>query len=230
MRVRIQRNPHAIGGRVQDGERPRRALPACLLSEGPVNQAFGLSSDPLAGYLRRHPSAVSEDLLGHAVRLGGLVDGFCLPPDQIGRATLHRLSSLLRRQYDVAVVECSSSDNFLAAALADEADLLLVCLASDTQPWPPALGAAASAILLGREHKCALVINRARAATSSHLLPDFAYRVELPEDVWVERCGADGRPFVLWRDSPVGQMLRDLIPPMVPALFGSPLHAAPPTL
>ena len=216
----------AVEGRARGDGGTVRPLPICLLSEGAVSTRLGLSSATLSDYLRRHPGDLGEDFEASATSLGAWLYGMCLPSQRLGRGQLSRMIATLRRRHDVVVVECGAEDRFLAAALADEADLLIVCVGPQTEGTPAELAMAASGLLLGRENKTVLVINKATSASRHDLLPEFVYRVDLPADHDVQRLDAAGRPWVLWPESAAAEQLRELARRVLPRLFSEELSGA----
>lgn len=206
----------ALDGRLEDGRRP---LPACLLSEGTLTQRIGISGEGLREAMRRHPGGLDDDLLSHARRVAGCVDVFCIPHGEVGGGRLARLVQALRREYDAVVIDCAAGDRFLAAAIADQADLLLACIPSPRGAIGEEAERAAARILAGRTSKAVLIVNRQFASGAFQSLhPDFFYRAELPEDPAVERCDRAGRPWVLWRSSPAADRLRRIVAELLPKL------------
>jgi hypothetical protein len=209
--------------RTDSSERP---LPVCLLSEGGLADRLGLSAAPLRDYLSRHPGSLGEDVLAMAKRLGGLIDVICLPTGEIGGARLKRLVATLQRRYDLVVVEATARDRFLAAAVAEQADVVMGCVAARTRGMHAAgLGAVAA---LTPEHKTVMVVNRqVEAGKRSAILPQLIYRVDIPLDPCVERADRAGRPWVLWHTSPAGIRMREITNRLLPQLMGSKVeHAA----
>ena len=205
----------ALHGRLDEGS--RRPLPLCVLTEGSLTRRLGISGDGMRASLRRHPGGHATDLLAHAWRVAGCVDVLCLPADELGGGRLARLILSLRRDYDAIVVDCSAGDRFLAAALADQADVLLACVLAPHGPVGEDAERAAAKLLAGRTNKAALLINRQSASGPfESVLPEFSYRVELPDHPAVERCDRAGQPWVLWRSSPPADHLRQMVAHLLP--------------
>jgi hypothetical protein len=209
-----------VEGRVRGDPESARPLPVCLLSEGTFATNLGLSATPVREYLKRHPADVGDDLLALVTQTGPWLDALALPAQRIGRGQLSRIVAALRRHYDAVIVECDAADRFLAAALADEADLLLLCVRSQADGMPAETTAAANGLLVGRENKTVLLRNRQTAhPRRDHALSEFSYRVDIPDDPEAARLDAAGRPWILWHGSRAGGRLRELAMHALPRLF-----------
>ncbi|MGI8610252.1 MAG: hypothetical protein ACR2MY_13695 [Candidatus Dormibacteria bacterium] len=210
----------AVEGRVRGDREAARPLPVCLLSEGELATRLGLTAGPVRDYLKRHPGDVGDDFMELVSHDGPWLDLLCVPADRVGRRQLSRTVAVLRRRYDAVVIACGTQDRFLTAALAEEADLLLVCIGQQGRPIPAPMVASANALLLGRESKAILVQNRQPAgADFDRVLPEFEYRVELPDDPEVRHVEAIGRPWVLWHGSAAGRRLNEIARAALPRLF-----------
>jgi len=216
----------AVEGRARADMGTVRPLPICLLSDGALSARLGLSSATLAEYLRGHPGDLGEALESLPVRVASLLDLLCLPPERLGRGQLSRMISGFRRRYDAVVIECGAQDRFLAAALADEADLLILCAGPQVEGRRADLAAAAAGFLLGRENKTILLLNRQSGPARDDVLPEFAYRVELPKDQEIQHLDLAGKPWVLWPRSRAAERLREFAGRVLPRLFPEELSDA----
>ncbi len=208
-----------VEGRVRAGGGSTRPLPVCLLSEGPLPTRLGLSPVPLGDYLRRHPGDLGAEFDTLATSLGAWIHGTCLPSQRIGRGQLSRMIARLRRRYDAVIVECGAEDRFLAAAIADEADLLILCTQAPLGGTQAETSTTAAGLLLGRESKTVLVTNRLTAASRRDAFPEFAYSVELPDDHVVQSLDGAGKPWVLRPESAAADQLRALARRVLPRVF-----------
>ena len=213
----------AAGGAVHRDGQVHAARPLCMLSEGRLCAALGLSSGPFAGYAADHPGYIRADVLDLVVcHLTG-VDILCIGGAELESAQLPRLFELVRRQYDLVVFDCPLGVDRIAATAAHEADAVLV----SALPTPPSVAVASSWAVrcwdLGQEQKTAVVVNRinAQSKIDRELTAGFLYHGDLPDDPVAGQMDEVGRPWVLGFESTARDGLDELARALLPEL----LHA-----
>jgi cellulose biosynthesis protein BcsQ len=211
----------AAGGAVHKDGQLHAARPLCMLSEGRLSAALGLSSGPFAGYAADHPGYIRADVLDLVVcHLTG-VDILCIGGAELESAQLPRLFELVRRQYDLVVFDCPLGVDRIAATAAHEADAVLV----SALPTPPSVAAASSWAVrcwdLGQEQKTAIVVNRMRTQSKmdQELTAGFLCHGELPDDPVAGQMNMVGRPWVLSFESGARESLDEVARALLPELL-----------
>jgi|GEM_PF-1940403 len=211
----------AEGSVASDGE-PPRALPVCVLSEGPLAAAVGVSSERLEQYLADHPGYLGRDVVGLAIGHPAGFDLLCIRAGQVESAQLPRLLDALRKEYDAVIFDCPYGAERLAWSAAHESDVVVL------SALPTGSSASAAALWalrcweLGEENKTSVMVNRVKADSRlrAELTAGYHHRAQLPEDPLVATSDAAGQPWVLnWASSARAQLL-EVARQMLPALFG----------
>jgi MinD-like ATPase involved in chromosome partitioning or flagellar assembly len=198
----------------------RLARPVCVMADGRLSQAMGLSAAPVATYLADHPGYIKNDILDLVVSHVAGLDLLCIDSGQLETTQLARLLEILRKEYDAVILDSQFGAERLATAAAHHGDAVLVC----------GLGTAASSSAagtwavrcwdLGEEHRTAMVVNR-RSGSSipGELNAGFLFRAEVPEDPLVSACDVAGTPWALEFDSPAADALAQLAAGVLPELL-----------
>jgi cellulose biosynthesis protein BcsQ len=211
----------AASGAVHRAGQVHAARPLCVLSEGRLSAALGLSSGPFTGYAADHPGYIRADVLDLVVSHLAGVDILCIGGAELESAQLPRLFELVRRQYDLVVFDCPLGLDRIAATAAHEADAVLVSALPTPQSLAFASGWAVRFWDLGQERKTALVVNRisAQSKIDAELTAGFLYHGELPDDPAVGRMDDVSRPWVLRFDSTARESLDEIARALLPELL-----------
>lgn len=211
----------AVLGMCSNEQEPRRARPACLLTEGPLTEGLRLSPMPLDDYMDRHRFAITPEVVNLAVRHPSGAELFCL---KSGDGAVERLRPLvleLRRHYDAVLVDGRQGHRELMDVAVDHGDaLLLVALPAArsieaTGPWMERVWG------FGIEGKTALLLNRVRAWPTPHpvLEQSFLYHAQLPDDRGIESYDLRGLPWSLDERLPVARHAAGLARQLFPTLI-----------
>jgi hypothetical protein len=198
-----------------DGRRPR---PICVVRAGPLSSTVGLDPKPFTDYCRSHMAAVGDEVIELAERHPSGCEVLCVADGVLDGHRLRLLSSVLRRFYDVVVLDCPPGDRWLTDSAFDASEVsLLVGLPSDESakavlPWSD------SSWRYGLDARFGLIVNRVSARTSiPELLPAaFANLALIPEDA--AAGNALELPWVLRPESRAGRAITGLAARLVPDL------------
>jgi len=196
-----------------DGRRPR---PICVVRAGPLSSTVGLDPKPFTDYCRSHMAAVGDEVIELAERHPSGCEVLCVADGVLDGHRLRLLSSVLRRFYDVVVLDCPPGDRWLTDSAFDASEVsLLVGLPSDESakavlPWSD------SSWRYGLDARFGLIVNRVSARTSiPELLPAaFANLALIPEDAVAGN--ALELPWVLRPESRAGRAITELAARLVP--------------
>jgi hypothetical protein len=196
-----------------DGRRPR---PICVLRAGPLSTTVGLDPKPFTDYCRSHMAAVGDEVIELAERHPSGCEVLCVADGVLDGHRLRLLSSVLRRFYDVVILDCPPGDRWLTDSAFDASEVsLLVGLPSDESakavlPWSD------SSWRYGLDARFGLIVNRVSARTSiPELLPAaFANLALIPEDAVAGN--ALELPWVLRPESRAGRAIAELAARLVP--------------
>ncbi len=196
-----------------DGRRPR---PICVVRAGPLSSTVGLDPKPFTDYCRSHMAAVGDEVIELAERHPSGCEVLCVADGVLDGHRLRLLSSVLRRFYDVVVLDCPPGDRWLTDSAFDASEVsLLVGLPSDESakavlPWSD------SSWRYGLDARFGLIVNRVNARTSiPELLPAaFANLALIPEDAFAGN--ALELPWVLRPESRAGRAITELVARLVP--------------
>ena len=196
-----------------DGRRPR---PICVVRAGPLSSTVGLDPKPFTDYCRSHMAAVGDEVIELAERHPSGCEVLCVADGVLDGHRLRLLSSVLRRFYDVVVLDCPPGDRWLTDSAFDASEVsLLVGLPTDESakavlPWSD------SSWRYGLDARFGLIVNRVGARTSiPELLPAaFANLALIPEDA--AAGNALELPWVLCPESRAGRAITELAARLVP--------------
>ncbi len=196
-----------------DGRRPR---PICVVRAGPLSSTVGLDPKPFTDYCRSHMAAVGDEVIELAERHPSGCEVLCVADGVLDGHRLRLLSSVLRRFYDVVILDCPPGDRWLTDSAFDASEVsLLVGLPSDESakavlPWSD------SSWRYGLDARFGLIVNRVSARTSiPELLPAaFANLALIPEDAVAGN--ALELPWVLRPESRAGRAIAELAARLVP--------------
>ncbi len=196
-----------------DGRRPG---PICVLRAGPLSTTVGLDPKPFTDYCRSHMAAVGDEVIELAERHPSGCEVLCVADGVLDGHRLRLLSSVLRRFYDVVILDCPPGDRWLTDSAFDASEVsLLVGLPSDESakavlPWSD------SSWRYGLDARFGLIVNRVSARTSiPELLPAaFANLALIPEDAVAGN--ALELPWVLRPESRAGRAIAELAARLVP--------------
>jgi hypothetical protein len=196
-----------------DGRRPR---PICVVRAGPLSSTVGLDPKLFTDYCRSHMAAVGDEVVELAERHPSGCEVLCVADGVLDGHRLRLLSSVLRRFYDVVVLDCPPGDRWLTDSAFDASEVsLLVGLPSDESakavlPWSD------SSWRYGLDARFGLIVNRVSARTSiPELLPAaFANLALIPEDAVAGN--ALELPWVLRPESRAGRAITELAARLVP--------------
>src|ERR1700687_5864383 len=201
------------GAGLVDGRRPR---PICVVRAGPLSTAVGLDPQPFTDYCRSHMAAVGDEVIELAERHPSGCEVLCVADGVLDGHRLRLVASVLRRFYDVVVLDCPPGDRWLTDSAFDASEVsLLVGLPSDESakavlPWSD------SSWRYGLDARFGLIVNRVSARTSiPELLPAaFANLALIPEDAVAGT--ALELPWVLRPESRAGRAIAELAARLVP--------------
>jgi hypothetical protein len=196
-----------------DGRRPR---PICVVRAGPLSSMVGLDPKAFTDYCRSHMAAVGDEVIELAERHPSGCEVLCVADGVLDGHRLRLLSSVLRRFYDVVVLDCPPGDRWLTDSAFDASEVsLLVGLPTDESakavlPWSD------SSWRYGLDARFGLIVNRVSARTSiPELLPAaFANLALIPEDA--AAGNALELPWVLRPESRAGRAITELAARLVP--------------
>ena len=196
-----------------DGRRPR---PICVVRAGPLSSTVGLDPKPFTDYCRSHMAAVGDEVIELVERHPSGCEVLCVADGVLDGHRLRLLSSVLRRFYDVVVLDCPPGDRWLTDSAFDASEVsLLVGLPSDESakavlPWSD------SSWRYGLDARFGLIVNRVSARTSipELLLAAFANVALIPEDAAARN--ALELPWVLRPESRAGRAITELAARLVP--------------
>ena len=198
----------------------RLARPVCLMADGRLSQAMGLSAEPVATYLADHPGYIKNDILDLLVSHIAGVDLLCVDSGQLETTQLARLLEILRKEYDAVILDCQFGAERLATAAAHHSDAVLVCGLGTATSSSAAANWAVRCWDLGEERRTAMVVNRlSGSSVPGELNAGFLYRGEVPEDPLVSACDMAGTPWAVEFDSPAVGALAQLATGVLPELL-----------
>ena len=207
-----------------DGRRPR---PICLLRAGALTSTVGLDPKPFTDYCRSHMATVGDEVIELAERHPSGCEVLCVTDGVLDGHRLRLLVSVLRRFYDLVVIDCPPGDRWLTDSVFDASEVsLLVGLPSEQSaaaviPWSD------MSWRYGLDARFGLLVNRvsAKSKIPQLLVAAFTNRAFIPEDTVTSNPLE--LPWVLRPDSGAGQTLSELAATLVPDLAAKEeFHAA----
>ena len=198
-----------------DGRRPR---PICVVRAGPLSSTVGLDPKPFTDYCRSHMAAVGDEVIELAELHPSGCEILCVADGVLDGHRLRLLSSVLRRFYDVILLDCPPGDRWLTDSAFDASEVsLLVGLPTEESakavlPWSD------TSWRYGLDARFGLLVNRVSANISiPELLPKaFANLALIPEDA--AAGNALELPWVLRPESRAGRAITELAARLMPDL------------
>lgn len=207
-----------------NGRRPR---PICLLRAGPLTSTVGLDPKPFTDYCRSHMATVGDQVIEFAERHPSGCEVLCVADGVLDGHRLRLLIAVLRRFYDLVVIDCPPGDRWLTDSAFDASEVSLLVGLPSQQSATAAVPWSDMSWRYGLDARFGLLINRVSAkSTIPQLLPAaFANRALIPEDAVTSNPME--LPWVLRPDSRAGQALSELAAMLVPDLAAKEeIHAA----
>ena len=214
------------GQRLVDGGAWQRPRPLCLLSEGPLTEAFGLDPKLLRRHIEQHSGRIAEEVIDLAWRHHSGCELLCLPRGLIDRHRLRLLRLAVERHYDAIVVDAGAHDQWLREAAEDVSDALLLIGLSTEASMAAAAEAAERAGLRHLLPRTALVLNRIRQRSIDlRGLQPFEYQACIAEDPLIA-ANSRASAWSLRPESSAGRTLHRVADRLLPDLFGRAPDAA----
>jgi len=198
-----------------DGRRPR---PICLLRAGALTSTVGLDPKPFTDYCRSHMATVGDEVIEFAERHPSGCEVLCVADGVLDGHRLRLLVSVLRRFYDLVVIDCPPGDRWLTDSAFDASEVSLLVGLPSEQSAAAAVPWSDMSWRYGLDARFGLLVNRvsARSKVPQLLLATFANRAFIPEDTVTSNPME--LPWVLRPDSRTGRALSELAAILVPDL------------
>jgi len=207
-----------------DGRRPR---PICLLRAGALTSTVGLDPKPFTDYCRSHMATVGDEVIELAERHPSGCEVFCVADGVLDGHRLRLLVSVLRRFYDLVVIDCPPGDRWLTDSAFDASEVSLLVGLPCEQSAAAAVPWSDMSWRYGLDARFGLLVNRvsAKSRIPQLLLAAFANRALIAQDAVTSNPLE--LPWVLRPDSRAGQALSELATMLVPDLAAKEeFHAA----
>src|SRR5260370_154968 len=207
-----------------EGPRPGRI---CTLRVGQLPTTVGLYPKPLTDYCGSHIATVGDEVIEPAERHPSGCEVLCVAAGVLDVHRLRLLISVLRRFYDLVVIDCPPGDRWLTDSAFDASEVSLLVGLPSQQSATAAVPWSDMSWRYGLDARFGLLVNRVSAkSTIPQLLPAaFANRTLIPEDAVTSNPME--LPWVLRPDSRAGQALSELAAMLVPDLAAKEeIHAA----
>ena len=198
-----------------DGRRPR---PICVLRGGPLTSTVGLDPKPFTDYCRSHMATVGEDVIELAERHPSGCEVLCAADGVLDGHRLRLLASVLRRFYDLVIIDCPPGDRWLADSAFDASEVSLLIGLPNEESARAAVPWSDMSWRYGLDARFGLLINRVTASTPIPQLmaAAFANLAVIPEDA--AAGNALELPWVLRPESRAGRVISELVARLVPDL------------
>jgi MinD-like ATPase involved in chromosome partitioning or flagellar assembly len=194
---------------------------ACLLSEGALPAALGVSSRELEEALAERPWDVRQEIVDHGVRHPSGCTVFCLKGGRADDDDVLRLVEQLNRHYDALIIDGAVS---MPARLSprDPTDVLLLVALPSEDSVDPAGSWITRVWHTRRETSTVMVVNRAPAwpPPPRELVIAFHHLALIPNEPRVTACDRQGLPWCLDDRLAATAQLTALIRMLFPALTG----------
>jgi len=194
------------------GQRPR---PLCLLD---WPDALGADAIGVARYLAAHPTGIPDDVVDLAVPQSNGVEVLPIADGGPNAYQLRQLLPILRRYYDLIVLDLKKDDHWLIDTAMELADAVIVTslpapgLQAAIAQWSTRIWA------LGFEGKSVLTLNRRSVRDPPTPRYRFQFGLELPDDPAIAQ--PDGlRAAPMGSASPAARRLRAAVHLLLPDLF-----------
>src|SRR5207244_6085309 len=164
-----------------DGRRPR---PICLLRAGALTSTVGLDPKPFTDYCRSHMATLGDEVVELAERHPSGCEILCVADGVLDGHRLRLLISVLRRFYDLVVIDCPPGDRWLTDSAFDASEVSLLVGLPSEQSAAAAVPWSDMSWRYGLDARFGLRVNRVSAESAiPQLLPAaFANRAFIPED------------------------------------------------
>ncbi len=201
----------AAEGIVDDGSGLRRPRPVCLLETGTLSARLELDPQPLTDYLTRNPVSIGEEILGLARRHSAGFELLSISEGAINGQRLRLLLPILRKHYDVILLDCPSGDRWLTEVAVDLSELVFPVGLATSRSAAAAAAWADEGWRRGFEGRSAIIVNRIGPddLVPEGLIGGFLHRAQLPEDPSVSAADAHALPWSLALNSLAGRHLRE---------------------
>jgi len=214
---------------VGEGAEGRRPRPLCLLEAGRLSARLELDPQPFTDYLSHNPVSIGEEILGLAKRHPTGLELLSVAEGAINGQRLRLLLPILRKHYDVILLDCPSGDRWLTEVAVDLSELVLVVGLSTRRSAAAAGAWADEAWRRGFEGRSAVIVNRVGPddQVPEGLVGGFLHRTQLPEDPSVSAADAHALPWSLAFNSLAGRHLREAASDALGQFLGrEPVNAA----
>src|SRR5438309_3454853 len=190
-----------------DGGRPR---PICLLRAGALTSTVGLDPKPFTDYCRSHMATVGDEVISLAERHPSGCEVLCVADGVLDGHRLRLLVSVLRRFYDLVVIDCPPGDRWLTDSAFDASEVSLLVGLPSGQSAAAAVPWSDMSWRYGLDARFGLLVNRvsAKSRIPHLLLAAFASRALIAEDAVTSN--ALELPWVLRPDSRAGRTLSEI--------------------
>ena len=208
----------AAVGTVAGDRRPR---PICLLTAGQLTTSLGLDPAPLSNYFLSHRASVDESVVDLAVRHPSGCELLCVGPDTLNGQRLRLLIPVLRRAYDLVVLEVPSGDRWLIDVAVETSDVSLLIARPTLKSASAAAAWADRAWERGLEGKLALIVDQAAATQPmpTSLMSGLLHLAVVPDDPVVATNDLKGFPWVLRFESRARDALARFAQQLLPDLM-----------
>jgi MinD-like ATPase involved in chromosome partitioning or flagellar assembly len=198
-------------GIVDDGSGRRRPRPVCLLEAGRLSARLELDPQPLTDYLSRNPASIGEEILRLAKRHQTGLELLSIYEGAINGQRLRLLLPILRKHYDVILLDCPSDDRWLTEVAVELSELVLVVGLPTRRSAAAAAAWADEAWRRGFEGRSAVAVNRVGPddQVPEALVNGFLHQTRLPEDPSVTAADAHALPWSLAFNSLAARHLRE---------------------
>ncbi len=196
-----------------------RPRPLCLLNGVAGPDHLDLDPRALSGYLAAHPWTAEDELVDLASRHPSGAEFLSCGPSAINSTQLGQIVPMLRRHYNVIVIDAPTEDYWMTNAAMEVADaivLVTLAAASQVQPAPRWFELIWS---LGYEAKTILAVNRCRVSDRHLLRVGDPFLLELPDDPVIADCNVSGTSWVMGTSQAARQLraaARTLLPVLIP--------------
>ena len=211
---------------MEEGQR-HRPRPLCLLAEGPLTEALGLSPEPLREHLAEYPGRVTQDVIDLAVRHPSGCELLCVPRGQMGRHHLRLLRDAAERYYDALIVDCSSGDSWLREGIEDVSDSIVLVALPSAVSAEAAARAAERALAGHRLAVTALLVNQVNATQNlpQRMTAIFESLAHMPEHSAIAEMDRQAIPWCLDPLAPASRQLRQIASVLLPEVLAEQRNA-----